>query len=256
LHSEETAREIDQEAARLVLEAYRVCFLFVLGLKAAPGFLWFLSFIFGGFGIPIYSVCVAYINDQLEKEALVSAAGGVLFVYGVSAAVSPVLAGRFMGRMGPAGLFWFIGGIHGLFVGFCVWRLLVRPGVPERIRGGFVALSRTTSALLHLNQRRKTKGSRSAEPSRWQRNAPSRGQGGALRENPGVNAGQPANGVAGKDGVEVRGETTSPMAVAKTVRWKGNVGKPKGIRAKIPGAGDGGTCLPGRTAPRSRKGLR
>ncbi|MFP4388814.1 MAG: MFS transporter [Desulfococcaceae bacterium] len=143
-----------------------ICFLFVLGLEAAPGFLWFLSFIFGGFGIPIYSVCVAYINDQLQKEALVSAASGLLFVYGVGAAISPVLAGLLMGGIGPEGLFWFIGGIQGLFVGFCIWRLLARQGAPEQIRGGFVVLPRTTSALLHLDQRRKTRGRRSGASTR------------------------------------------------------------------------------------------
>lgn len=135
-----------------------VCFLFVFSLDAAPHWLWTLSFLFGGFGIPIYSICVAHINDQLSRDALIAAASGLLFIYGMGAAISPFLAGLVMGSLGPAGLFWFAGAIQIPFLGFCAFRVMARTPVTDKLRRSFVVLPRTTNALLHLDKRQKRRG--------------------------------------------------------------------------------------------------
>lgn len=132
-----------------------ISFLFVFGLEAAPKFLWLLSFLFGGFGIPIYSICVAHVNDQLTSDALVSAASGLLFLYGISSAVSPFAAGLLMRKLGPQGLFWYAGCINIPFIVFCALRLLARPSIDDKSLKSYVVLPKTTNALLHLDKRQK-----------------------------------------------------------------------------------------------------
>ncbi|MFW5855070.1 MAG: MFS transporter, partial [Thermodesulfobacteriota bacterium] len=147
-----------------------VCFGFVYIPAPAPEVLWVLSFLFGGFGIPVYSVCVAHTNDQLTRDALLAAASGLLFVYGLGSAVSPFAAGILMGNLGPEGLFLFAGIIQIPFICFCAYRVLGRPPVVEKLRRSFVVLPRTTDALLHLDKRHQP----GAEPARKEMLGPKR----------------------------------------------------------------------------------
>lgn len=60
---------------------------------------------FGGFGVPIYSLCVAVANDELPANQLLGTARGLLLLNGVGAAVGPLIGGIAMNVAGPSGLF-------------------------------------------------------------------------------------------------------------------------------------------------------
>lgn len=64
-----------------------------------------LGFLFGGFGIPLYSLCVAHANDRLAPEEVLAAARGLILLNGLGAAVGPLAASVAMTWLGPAGLF-------------------------------------------------------------------------------------------------------------------------------------------------------
>jgi MFS family permease len=61
--------------------------------------------LFGGFGIPIYSLCVAVANDDLPAARLLGTARGLLLLNGIGTAVGPLVAGVAMSLAGPGGLF-------------------------------------------------------------------------------------------------------------------------------------------------------
>jgi MFS family permease len=61
--------------------------------------------LFGGFGIPIYSLCLAVANDDLPPDRLLGTARGLLLLNGVGTAAGPVIGGAVMNLVGPGGLF-------------------------------------------------------------------------------------------------------------------------------------------------------
>lgn len=61
--------------------------------------------LFGGFGIPIYSLCVAVANDDLAPGRLLGTARGLLLLNGIGSAAGPLIGGAAMTLAGPGGLF-------------------------------------------------------------------------------------------------------------------------------------------------------
>ncbi len=61
--------------------------------------------LFGGFGIPIYSLCLAVANDDLPANRLLGTARGLLLLNGIGTAAGPFIGGAAMAIAGPGGLF-------------------------------------------------------------------------------------------------------------------------------------------------------
>jgi MFS family permease len=61
--------------------------------------------LFGGFGIPIYSLCLAVANDDLPPDRLLGTARGLLLLNGIGTAAGPIIGGAVMNIAGPGGLF-------------------------------------------------------------------------------------------------------------------------------------------------------
>lgn len=74
-----------------------------------------LCFLLGGALLPLYSVCLAEVNDRIDESELIAAASGFVLVYGIGSAAGPFAAGLVMGQVGPAGLFYFMAATLGLF---------------------------------------------------------------------------------------------------------------------------------------------
>lgn len=64
-----------------------------------------LGFLFGGFGIPLYTLCVAHANDRASTDETLAVARGMVLLNGFGAVVGPLSAGIVMNRLGPGGLF-------------------------------------------------------------------------------------------------------------------------------------------------------
>lgn len=114
-----------------------------------------LAFCFGGATIPLYSLAVAHLNDRIEATELVTAASGLVTVYGVGAAIGPFAASVVMGQMGPRGLFGFSGSVLFLFLLFALFRLARTEAVARVAKQAFVATPRTSGVALQLHKHRR-----------------------------------------------------------------------------------------------------
>jgi predicted MFS family arabinose efflux permease len=85
-------------------------------------------FLYGGFGMPIYSLSVAHANDRLEPDQMVAASSSLMLAYGVGAILGPVTVGQAMEHLGPPGYFIYLAAAHALIGLFAIWRMIRRPG--------------------------------------------------------------------------------------------------------------------------------
>jgi MFS family permease len=72
-----------------------------------PSVLIGLSFVFGGFVMPLYALVVAHANDRAGPEDFVVTASGLLMLFGIGSALGGPLASMLMVSIGPGGLFLF-----------------------------------------------------------------------------------------------------------------------------------------------------
>jgi MFS family permease len=100
--------------------------------RPSGGFLFFFVFMFGGFGMPLYSLSVALANDQFESHEMVRAAGAIVIFYGIGNVLGPLLAGQFMRWVGPAGLFLSVTLVMLLLLGLVTIRMVLIPALPKR----------------------------------------------------------------------------------------------------------------------------
>lgn len=100
----------DRFQRRLVIAGAGLAAAFVAvattwNVPGGASWLFACSFLFGGFGIPLYTLSVAHANDRLEPDQMLSAARGLLLLNGIGAACGAFAAGLAMSWLGPRGLF-------------------------------------------------------------------------------------------------------------------------------------------------------
>jgi len=105
----------------------------------------------GVFIMPIYGLAVAYVNDYLNPEDIVPASGGLLIIYGASAATGPLLGGSAIGYFGPWAMpvFFSIVGIS--VASFAIYRAGLGRRITIEEQGQFVAVPRTTPMAFELS---------------------------------------------------------------------------------------------------------
>ena len=89
-----------------------------------------LTFMYGLFAFPLYSLCVAHTNDHIDASGYVEAAGGLLMVYALGAVVGPLIASLFMNWVGSPGLFGFTVCAHVAAILFTLYRMRRREAPP------------------------------------------------------------------------------------------------------------------------------
>ena len=127
-------------------------------LRPKGGGLYVLMFIFGGFGMPLYSLCIALANDQLSPEEMVRAAGAIVVYYGIGSALGPFFASLSMAAVGPAGLFLFMAAVLAVLLAFAAARVAILPYVPRAERTPYHPYPRTTAAAFALLRRVRRRG--------------------------------------------------------------------------------------------------
>jgi Arabinose efflux permease len=103
----------------------------------SPGFLMLtvLGAIAGGVANPLYSLLIAYTNDYLDKDDMAAASGGLLFVNGVGAMISPPITGWLMEMVGTDGFFLFLALNLGMGAAYALYRMLRYPNRVGSSRG-------------------------------------------------------------------------------------------------------------------------
>ena len=112
-----------------------------------------LAAAFGAFAMPLYALAVAHANDFAADDSFVTTAGGQLLVFGIGAAIGPLIASTVMAFAGPGGLFLFTTAVHAALVVFAFARIRVRAAPAEEERSDFVAVPRTSPAFYELDPR-------------------------------------------------------------------------------------------------------
>lgn len=91
--------------ARAALASAAAAIGVALAVEAPLPLLLAAGAMFGGFGIPIYSLCLAVANDDLPAGRLLGTARGLLLLNGIGTAAGPFIGGVAMAIAGPGGLF-------------------------------------------------------------------------------------------------------------------------------------------------------
>jgi len=91
--------------------------------------------LFGAGAFPLYPIAVAHANDYADQTDYVEVSSGLLLIYGLGAAVGPLLASYLRQVAGMPMLYVFTAAVHVLLIAFVVWRMAKRqPAEPaERV---------------------------------------------------------------------------------------------------------------------------
>jgi MFS family permease len=153
----------DRWDRRLVLLSTTTCALAAaLALAAAggtnPGTNFLLVFIFGSFAMPLFSLSAAHANDRADRGEFVQVNAALMLFYSFGAIGGPFAASSVMQLYGPNFLFVFTAVVYTVFIGFILYRMGARGGVPAERRGRFTALLRTSPVFARLAKRGGDKG--------------------------------------------------------------------------------------------------
>jgi MFS family permease len=109
-----------------------------------------LAIVHGALMIPIYSLCLAHVNDSAPPERFVHVSGGLLLIYSSGAALGPLAAAPMMERYGPGGLFMFISAVLALFGIVIVYRLLAARRLTRAYPGRYAPVPKTTQSIYEM----------------------------------------------------------------------------------------------------------
>ncbi len=144
----------DRRKAILLSAMVGLAAALMIAVTKASGFMLYpLVLLFGGFAMPLYSLCIALMNDQLNQDEMVHAAGAIIVYYGIGSAAGPLLGGLFMSSLGPAGLFYSMALPLGLYILFALLRVRLVPRLPRIHKSSFRMYPRTSAAAFHLLRR-------------------------------------------------------------------------------------------------------
>ena len=106
-----------------------------------------LAGLFGGLCLPMYSLCVAYINDHLEPEQMVAASSSIVFIGGVGAILGPSTIASMMSVVGAGGFFGYLAIVHALIGVYALYRMTRRRAKPLEEQGHYVPMSSRISQV-------------------------------------------------------------------------------------------------------------
>lgn len=91
--------------------------------------------LFGAGAFPLYPLAVAHANDFADPSDYVEMSSGLLLIYGIGAAIGPLMASLARHYMQAPSLYVFTAGAHVLLIGYVIWRMTQRQPVaaPDRV---------------------------------------------------------------------------------------------------------------------------
>ena len=82
--------------------------------------------VFGAGAFPLYAIAVAHANDYADAAQSVEVSSGLLLIYGMGAAVGPLLASLWREILNGPSLFFFTAAVHVVLIGYVIWRMSQR----------------------------------------------------------------------------------------------------------------------------------
>ena len=111
-----------------------------------------LAVVHGALMIPIYSLCLAHVNDSAPPERFVHVSGGLLLIYSAGAALGPLAAAPLMDRYGPGGLFMFISAALALFAMVIALRMLAARRLVRAYPVRYAPVPKTTQSVYEMEE--------------------------------------------------------------------------------------------------------
>ena len=105
-------------------------------------------FLFSFFALPIFSVAAAYANDFSDDTFFIDLAASLIFIYGISAILSPLLVSTLFEIFGSGILFVYIGLIHLSLCIFGFYRMTIRPS--SDTKQPYLIIPRTSLVFLKM----------------------------------------------------------------------------------------------------------
>ncbi len=132
-----------------------VCLGFICWNISTLEILLMVAFLLGGFGQPLYALCVAHSNDTIATDEILSTASSLLLVFSFGSSFGPYFASLIMGQIGPKGLFLFLGLLYLFLLLFTLYDIKRHPkGTQEVKHYGFISTyTRTQGVLLDFENK-------------------------------------------------------------------------------------------------------
>jgi MFS family permease len=102
--------------------------------------LYLLVALLGGLTLPVYSVCMAHMNDHLKPSQIVAASGTLVLILAAGMTIGPTLGGMAIEQYGPEGIFYLLSLTAALTVMTALFRWWNAPSRVEN-RSNAVAVS-------------------------------------------------------------------------------------------------------------------
>lgn len=106
--------------------------------------------LYGGAAFSLYPLCVAHANDFADARDFVATASGLLLVYGIGAAVGPLIVGPMIQLFGPPAFPVFLSAMLAGLALFILVRMRARRAPPRDAQEPFVMLQRTSQSVLEM----------------------------------------------------------------------------------------------------------
>jgi MFS family permease len=106
--------------------------------------------LFGMAAFPLYAISIAHVNDRVNTGDFVAASSTLLVIYGIGAAMGPLLSSIAMQQYGPGGLFSYAAVAAFLLGLFCIHRLLAGQIVHADDKEDFVAVPKTSQVAVNM----------------------------------------------------------------------------------------------------------
>jgi MFS family permease len=125
-----------------------VSLLTVLNPYLNPWSFYVLSFTFGMTTMPIFSISSALANDFSPDDFYVDLAAALMFIYAISAIISPYLASLIIENFGPSAMFFMIALVHIVLISFGFFRMRQRKA--PQTKTPYLYLPRTTFTFARI----------------------------------------------------------------------------------------------------------
>jgi len=105
--------------------AIPVCFILAMLENPAGNslYLYTLVAVLGGLTLPLYSICMAHMNDHLKPGQVVAASGTLVLILAVGMTFGPTLGAFAIAQYGPEGLFYLLATTSSITVMTALFRL-------------------------------------------------------------------------------------------------------------------------------------
>ena len=110
--------------------------------------------LFGGFGLPLYSLAAAHAYDHAARDQYVVLAAGLILFFAIGGMLGPLFASLVIDIFGVRSFFLYFSALHSVLIVFTLVRMTSRGPVPPEARGRFVWLLRTTPAIFRFAMHR------------------------------------------------------------------------------------------------------